>query len=65
MLDASVIALSLVGRGELLIAEALIIGNLIDHPKADSGVREYRLFKIDQGGGGVRTRRSSIAQKDA
>jgi hypothetical protein len=34
MLDASVFALSLVGRSELIIAEALIIGNVVDHLNA-------------------------------
>jgi len=38
MLDESVLARRLVRGGELLVAESLVIGNVIDHPMADSGV---------------------------
>jgi hypothetical protein len=37
MLDASVLALGLIRGGELLVAESLVIGNVIDHPMTDSG----------------------------
>src|SRR6476620_10567096 len=64
MLDASVLARRLVRGGELLVAESLVIGDVIDHPMADSGVERWRMFKIDQVGGS-HIRLTSVAQKDA
>jgi len=40
MFDASVLAQGEVRGGELLVAESLVIGNVIDHSMTDNGVEQ-------------------------
>ena len=64
MLDASVFALSLIGRGEFLIAEALIIGNVVDHLEAGiAASANGGCSKLTKAG--ARVCGSSVAEEDA
>jgi len=56
MLDAGILASSLVRGGELLVAESFVVGNIIDHSRPIRAKQSMRLFKIDQRARGLLSR---------